>query len=330
MTEPLLAARDVRVTFQSHNGSLTAVRGVDLDVHAGETLALVGESGSGKSAFAKTALRLHQPPFTTRRTQIEGSMLLNGRDGPTELVGLNAAAMRRVRARSVGMIFQEALSALNPVMRVGHQVAEAVRLARPDVSPYDALAEAVDLLAEVGLPDPQVRARAYPHQLSGGQCQRIMIAIAAVRRPELLIADEPTTALDVTVQARILQLLRRIQSEAGMALLFITHDLGIVERIADRVAVMYAGQIVEVGPKRRIFDDPQHPYTRGLLASQPGRRRRGEGLSGQSPHPQHLPDGCSFRPRCRLATGACCTRPELRPVGRSLARCWRTVEATAA
>ena len=274
MAEPILAARDVHVRFDTAAGQVHAVRGVDLDIHASETVALVGESGSGKSAFAKSFLRLHQPPFTTPRTHIEGKIVLSRPDGPIDLIALSDAEMRAARARDIGIIFQDALSALNPTRRAGEQIAEALGEASPDIRPTEAKAMAVDILDRVGIPDARTRSRAYPHQLSGGQRQRVMIAIAAVRSPQLLIADEPTTALDVTVQARLLRLLKDIQIESRMAMLFITHDLTIVAEIADRVAVMHQGQIVEIAPTREIFGAPQHDYTKHLLASLPGRRSR--------------------------------------------------------
>ena len=274
MAEPVLAARGVHVRFDTAAGPIHAVRGVDLDIHAAETVALVGESGSGKSAFAKSFLRLHQPPFTTPRTHIEGKIVLSRPDGPVDLVALSDAEMRAVRARDIGIVFQDALSALNPTQRAGEQIAEALREARPDIRRKEAKAMAVDILDRVGIPDAGTRSRAYPHQLSGGQRQRVMIAIAAIRAPQLLVADEPTTALDVTAQARLLRLLKDFQIESRMAMLFITHDLNIVAEIADRVAVMHQGQIVEIAPTREIFGAPQHDYTKLLLASLPGRRPR--------------------------------------------------------
>ena len=324
MTEPVLSARDVHVVFDGHGGPVPAVRGVGIDIHPGETLALVGESGSGKSAFAKAILRLHQPPFTKPRTRISGSIRLRQDDGSADLVGASPLAMQHVRARSVGMIFQEALSSLNPVIRIGDQVTEALRQADPALGRNEAMRKAVDILSRTGLPDPAVRARSYPHQLSGGQRQRVMIAIAAVRKPALLIADEPTTALDVTVQARILQLLKGIQVDNGMAMLFITHDLAVVQRIADRVAVMYAGQIVEIAPTKQLFEDPRHPYTKGLLASRPGHHCAEDRLTGQSPNPQDLPGGCAFEPRCPLASSDCARPPALIPLDAGCAaRCVR-------
>ena len=319
MTEPLLCVRGLTVRFDGHDGPLDAVRGVDLDIAPGEVLALVGESGSGKSAFARALLHMTHPPFTRHATRVGGSARLRGAEGETELVGAGEAALRRVRARGIAMIFQDALSALNPVTRVGRQVEEALASAFPGLPATERARRAVALLGDVGIADAAARARAYPHQLSGGQRQRVMIAIAMARDPALLIADEPTTALDVTVQARVLRLLMDLQARHGMAMLFITHDLSLVAKIADRVAVMYAGQVVETGATGAVFDAPRHPYTRGLLASRPGHRRRGEGLAGSAPDPRALPPGCAFAPRCRQAGPDCAAPPPLA----DLVRCVR-------
>ncbi len=311
MPEALLSLRDVTVRFASLQGAVSAVRGVDLDIAPGEVLGLVGESGSGKSALARGLLGLNHPPFSGHRAEIGGSAVLRGQGGPVELIGASAARQNRVRARDVAMIFQDALSALNPVIRVGRQIAEALRAAAPELGQEDAMTRATDLLTRVGIEDAPARARAYPHQLSGGQRQRVMIAIAIARRPRLLIADEPTTALDVTVQATVLKLLKALQTDLGMAMLFITHDLSVVSKIADRVAVMYAGRIVEIGPTARVFDAPRHPYTQGLLQSRPGYRRRGQGLVGTSPDPRQVPDGCAFAPRCPKQAEICRALPPL-------------------
>ena len=275
MAKPLLTARGVHVRFDTGEGQVHAVRGIDLDLHRGETVAIVGESGAGKSAFAKAILHLHQLPFTPNRTHIEGDITLHA---PFEAALSEATpdVVREVRARAVGMVFQDALSALNPVQRIGRQIAEAVVQAEPLAS-ADAVAKTVrDIVGAIGLPNPDQTIHAYPHQLSGGQCQRVVIAIAAVRHPVALIADEPTTALDVTVQAQILKLLKSLQDVRGMAMLFITHDLGVVADIATRVVVMRGGEVVEMGDTERVFTRPQHPYTRTLLASRPGSRRGGE------------------------------------------------------
>ncbi len=312
MTDPLLSLRDMSVRFPSAHGAVTAVRGVDLDIAPGEVLGLVGESGSGKSALARALLGLNHPPFSGHRAQVGGSAILQREGAAAELIGAAPALRRQVRARDVAMIFQDALSALNPMIRVGRQVAEALRAAQPDLTRAEALAQAAALLDNVGIDAAAARARHYPHQLSGGQRQRVMIAIAVARRPRLLIADEPTTALDVTVQAKVLRLLKALQAELGMAMLFITHDLSVVAKIADRVAVMYAGRIVEVASVARLFDHPRHPYTRGLLQSRPGHRTRGQGLAGTSPDPRALPAGCAFAPRCPNSAEICRILPPLR------------------
>ncbi|MEO0975809.1 MAG: ABC transporter ATP-binding protein [Pseudomonadota bacterium] len=270
MTEPILSARNVHVYFQLPGGGrLHAVRGIDLDLFRGETVAIVGESGAGKSAFAKAILHLHQLPFTPNRTKIEGSVSLNA-PFSADLVRASDDVIRDARARAVGMIFQDALSALNPVHRIGDQIEEALRQVKPGIDREAAANQVYNIVRAIGLPDPERAIRAFPHQLSGGQCQRVMIAIAAVRFPVALIADEPTTALDVTVQAQILKLLKSIQDIRGMGMLFISHDLGVVAEIADRVAVMYAGEIVEIGTSAKVFSAPEHAYTRALLASRPG------------------------------------------------------------
>lgn len=274
MANPVLSARGVHVRFDTPAGEVHAVRGVDLDLFPGETLALVGESGAGKSAFAKAILHLHQVPFTPNRTHIDGTIALHA---PFEAILSHADPdiIRKARAQAVGMIFQDALSALNPVHRIGPQIAEAVRQAEPEASADAVAATVLEVVGAIGLPSPQETVHAYPHQLSGGQCQRVVIAIAAVRHPAALIADEPTTALDVTVQAQILKLLKSLQELRGMAMLFITHDLGVVADIADRVVVMRGGEVVELGDTRNVFARPQHPYTRTLLASRPGARASG-------------------------------------------------------
>ncbi|MEM0936583.1 MAG: ABC transporter ATP-binding protein [Pseudomonadota bacterium] len=272
MAEPVLTARGVHVRFDTAEGDVHAVRGVDLDLYPGETVAIVGESGAGKSAFAKAILHLHQLPFTPNRTHIDGRIALHA-PFETTLSEAHPEVIRRARAEAVGMIFQDALSALNPVQRIGPQIAEALRQSDPSASDQKVATSVTDIVRAIGLPDPDTAIRAYPHQLSGGQCQRVVIAIAAIRHPVALIADEPTTALDVTVQAQILKLLKSLQDVRGMAMLFITHDLGVVAEIADRVVVMRDGEVVETGATQSVFSRPEHPYTRTLLASRPGARR---------------------------------------------------------
>jgi oligopeptide/dipeptide ABC transporter ATP-binding protein len=290
---------------------LEAVRGVDLDIAPGEVLALVGESGSGKSALARGLLRLNQAPFSRHAAEVRGEARLQAAAGPVDLVAAPERRLRDVRARDVAMIFQDALSALNPVMRIGRQIGEALARRFPAMERPVRRDRVMALLGEVGLDDAARLVRAYPHQLSGGQRQRVMIAIAMARQPALMIADEPTTALDVTVQARVLAQLRTLQRRHAMAMLFITHDLSLVPRLADRVAVMYAGRLVEIGRADAVFAAPRHPYTRGLLDSRPGHRRRGAGLTGAAPDPRGLPPGCAFAPRCRQAGPDCDMTPAL-------------------
>jgi peptide/nickel transport system ATP-binding protein len=255
----LLQVENLSVTFASQAGEVAAVRDVSFSILEAGTLGLVGESGSGKSATALSILRLLPP-----QARIAGEIQLGG----TSLLTLAEQDMRRIRGARIGMIFQEPMTALNPVMRIGDQVAEAA-LAHHGISKREAWRRAVEALREVAIPDPEARARDYPHQLSGGQRQRVMIAMALINNPQLLIADEPTTALDVTIQAQILDLLRELRTRHQMAMLFISHDLGVVSRVADHVAVMYAGEIVEMGPVARVFAAASHPYTRGLIGAIP-------------------------------------------------------------
>jgi peptide/nickel transport system ATP-binding protein len=256
---PLLEIEALNVTFATQTGDVAAVRDLSFSIPESGTLGLVGESGSGKSATALAILRLLPPP-----ARIAGTIRFAGED----LLGLSEEAMRRVRGSGISMIFQEPMTALNPVMRVGDQVAEAA-LAHHRISKGEAWRRAVDALREVAIPEPERRSRDYPHQLSGGQRQRVMIAMALVNQPRLLIADEPTTALDVTIQAQILELLSELRLKHKLAVLFISHDLGVVSRVADQVAVMYGGEIVEMGPVHAIFSAATHPYTRGLISAIP-------------------------------------------------------------
>jgi peptide/nickel transport system ATP-binding protein len=299
----VLSVRDLRITYRTSSGDVPAVRGVDLDIPKGQVLGLAGESGCGKSTIAAGILRL-----LPRRTLVEGQVLLNGED----VLAMPPRKLRAVRWAGASIIFQGAMHALNPVKRVGDQIAEAVEthgLARD----REARVRAGDLLEEVGLP-PR-RSKDFPHELSGGQRQRVMIAMALACGPDLVIADEPTTALDVMVQAQVLALLKRLQREFGLAMLFITHDLSVLVEVSDRLAVMYAGKIVEEGPAQAVFHDPQHPYTRALAAAFPAIgderfRRHPSGLGGDPPDPQRIPSGCPFHPRCPLAFDAC---PEVVP-----------------
>ena len=321
MAETLLSIRNLRLDFSTARGDVSVLRGIDLDLAAGEVTALVGESGSGKSALGKSILDLHAPPFVASAASMQGSIRLQGE----ELLGAPAERLKHLRAREVALVSQEALSGLNPVMRVGPQIAEAARAANPELSPIAAERLAREMIAAVGLPEPDARYRAYPHQLSGGQRQRVIIAIAAIRQPKLMIADEPTTALDVTVQARILDLLRALQAKHGMAMLFITHDLGVVAQIAQHVAVMYAGRIVERGPLAAVFTRPRHPYTAGLIAALPEAPTRTGRLDGHPPDPATLSDGCAFAPRCPRATGVCSVAPPNRILDDSTLLCWNPI-----
>ncbi|MEM1249327.1 MAG: ABC transporter ATP-binding protein [Acidobacteriota bacterium] len=276
-----------------------ALDGIDLSVASGETLALVGESGSGKSMTALSLLQLVPEPG-----RIEGGRI---RFDGQELLALDKQGIRGVRGNRIAMIFQEPMSSLNPVLTIGEQVAEPIQLHR-DVERNEALERAGELLRRVAIPDAEQRLNAYPHELSGGMRQRVMIAMALACEPELILADEPTTALDVTVQAQILSLLKRLTEETNAALLLITHDLGVVARYADRVAVMYGGRVVETAPASALYRAPQHPYTRGLLASVPrldGEDRRLVPIEGQPPDLADLPEGCAFAPRCPLAFDRC-------------------------
>jgi len=289
---PLLEIRGLKVEYPSARGPVRAVDGLDLSIERGATYVLVGESGSGKTAAAYSILRVVEPGRITA-----GHIVFDGRD----LLTLPEKEMRRVRGGEIGLAFQEPGSALHPVLRIGTQVGEALRIHR-GLSRKQAWAEAVKLLADVALPDPERQARAYPHELSGGMKQRVMLAIALSCRPKLLVADEPTSALDVTIQAQILALLRRLKAEHDLTVLLITHDLGVVAEIGDRVGVMYAGSIVEEAGARAIFDDPKHPYTRALLAAipddDPATGRRLLALPGNVPDPVEPPSGCRFHPRC--------------------------------
>jgi peptide/nickel transport system ATP-binding protein len=295
---PVLAVRDLHVTYHGHEGDVPAVRGVSFELGVGDTLGVAGESGCGKSTMAAAILRL-----LPADAKVEGEVLLAGEDMYT----MKPGRLRAVRWTEAAIVFQGAMHALNPVWRVKHQIGEAIELHDP-VGRRSTNARVGELLEQVGLPGR--RADAYPHQLSGGQRQRVMIAMALACRPQLLIADEPTTALDVMVQAQVLRLLEELQRELGLTMLFITHDLSVLSAVCRRLAVMYAGRIAEVGPATSVFDDPRHPYTRGLAGAFPtvGDQRfryAPLGLAGDPPDPRHLPAGCPFAPRCDAATSEC-------------------------
>jgi len=297
---PILSVQGLKVYFRGDDFVSRAVDGVSYEVHRGETVCLVGESGCGKTVSALAVMGLvPMPPGEIAG----GSVRLNGR----ELVGLPDEEMQGLRGKHVAMIFQEPMTSLNPVFTVGDQIGEAVTV-HEKISPSDLRARVVALLRDVGIPSPESRFGDYPHQLSGGQRQRVMIAMALACNPEVVVADEPTTALDVTVQAQILRLIRSLQERRGMAALYITHDLGVVASIADRVYIMYAGIIVEQADAGTLFRAPMHPYTRGLLASLPSRSKRGERLAsipGFVPDPAYKPAGCPFHPRCGHAVESC-------------------------
>jgi len=309
---PLLSVRDLSVSFRTPRGTVRAVESLSFDLNAGETLAIVGESGSGKSVTALSLLRLiPDPPGRIDR----GEILFEGRD----LLKLDDAGIRAIRGDRIAMIFQEPMSSLNPVLTVGTQVGEPIRLHR-GASWAVALEQVKALLEKVSIPDAASRLHAYPHQFSGGMRQRVMIAMALACAPQLIIADEPTTALDVTVQAQILAILKQITREVNSALILITHDLGVVARYADRVAVMYGGRIVEMAPARELYARPRHPYTRGLMDSIPrlddASDKRLVPIDGQPPDLARLPPGCAFAPRCRHAVERCrAERPVLAQAG---------------
>jgi peptide/nickel transport system ATP-binding protein len=315
---PLLQVRDLAVTFPGPGGlRLHAVRGIDFNLNDGEALGVVGESGSGKSVSMLGLLGL-----LPESAVVTGSVLFRGQ----ELLDMPRHALQAIRGARIGMIFQDPLTALNPVLPVGAQIVEAIRIHR-DLSRKAALARAVELLDLVSIPQPRERVQQYPHEFSGGMRQRVMIAMAVANQPELLIADEPTTALDVTVQAQILELLEDLRSRLGIGLILITHDLGVVAGTADAVAVMYAGRIVEQGNVDAVFDDPRHPYTRGLLAALPTLDAGDAplvGIEGRPPSLRDRPPGCAFHPRCPLAEARCRVElPLLRFVGSTWCACHR-------
>ncbi|MEO1698572.1 MAG: ABC transporter ATP-binding protein [Planctomycetota bacterium] len=298
--EPLLAIEGLKTYFHTDEGVARAVDGVSYSIAPGETLGVVGESGSGKSVTALSVLQLLEMP----PGRFEGGSI---RFKGEELIGASEARMQEIRGDDIAMIFQEPMTALNPVFTVGNQIAEAVRLHR-GLDRDAARAHAIEMLERVGIPAPEKRVDEYPHQLSGGMRQRVMIAIAMSCDPELLIADEPTTALDVTIQAQILELIAELQRKAGMSVLLITHDLGVVAEVAHKVAVMYAGRVVEYAPAAELFRLPRHPYTIGLLQSLPDLATAGERLTaipGIVPSATRFPSGCRFRTRCPLATERC-------------------------
>ena len=317
--QPLLDIRDLKTYFFTDKGVLKAVDGISFCLNKGQTLALVGESGCGKSVTALSLLRLVPEPGRISA----GEIIFSGDD----ILQLSENEMRRIRGNQISMVFQEPMTALNPVLRVGEQIAEVLRLHK-GLSRPAALTESASLLEKVGVPEPEQRLHDYPHQLSGGLRQRVVIAMALACDPQLLIADEPTTALDVTIQAQIMELLRKLQAEHEMATLLITHDLGIVAESADQVAIMYAGLIVEYAEVNTLFAHTSHPYTNGLLASVPrlgGDKKRLTPVQGQVPPALERPSGCPFRNRCPEAIDQCAAAcPELKEISSGhLVRCWR-------
>ena len=326
MTETLLELHDLKTHFFTDDGVVRAVDGVSYDLRAGETLAVVGESGSGKSVTSLSILRLvPTPPGRI----VGGEILFRGRD----LLKLSEAQMRSIRGKEISMIFQEPMTSLNPVYTCGEQILEVLML-HEKLDRRAARTRAIEMLELVGIPSPEQRVDEYPHQMSGGMRQRVMIAMALACHPAVLIADEPTTALDVTIQAQILELLKRLQREMGMSVLLITHDLGVVAESADRVAVMYAGQVAEYCDVLAAFRRTLHPYTAGLLASLPrlgGQSERLRVIPGNVPNPARFPSGCRFHPRCPIAQDRCREQaPEMSTFdGDHLVRCWRAGEIAA-
>jgi oligopeptide/dipeptide ABC transporter ATP-binding protein len=309
MSQIELDVRDLKVSFSTPQGNFSAVNGINFQLHRGETLALVGESGCGKTVSALSILRLlPEPPAKIT----SGEIIFAGRD----LLSLNAKQMREIRGKEIGMIFQDPMTSLNPVLTVGEQLIE-ILLRHKSLNKKESLKTSAQLLGKVELPSPEEKLKQYPHQLSGGMRQRVMIAMALACDPKILIADEPTTALDVLIQAQILELLENLKSETGMSILLITHDLGVVTEIAERVMVMYAGEGVETGTTRELLDTPHHPYTKGLISSRPhlgSAKEHGQRLteiSGSVPSPHKRPTGCAFHPRCDWAIEQCKTQRPL-------------------
>jgi oligopeptide/dipeptide ABC transporter ATP-binding protein len=323
---PLLEVSDLRVSFATEDGVVRAVDGVSFTVGPGEVVAIVGESGSGKSVTAMTLMGLTRGP----NAQFEGSATFDGKD----LVTLRENELRKVRGAGIAMVFQDPMSSLDPVYRIGTQIVEQIRAHEPEISKAQAMDRAVELMERVGIPRARDRLRSYPHEFSGGMRQRVMIAMALSCSPQLLIADEPTTALDVTIQAQILDELRQLRSDTGAGIILVTHDLGVVADIADRIVVMYAGRVIEQGTLDEIFYDPLHPYTWGLLGSitrlDRDRSQRLPAIPGQPPSLMRPPQGCHFRPRCPFAFEKCTEVPELASrlpqAPAHLDRCWLDIE----
>ena len=323
--QPVVAVRDLDVTLRAEGGPVPLLRGVSLDVMPSEILGVVGESGAGKSMLGNAIIGLLDPPLAVTG----GAVLFRGR----RIEGLRGDAMRRLRGRDIATIFQDPLTSLNPVFTVGRQLVETIG-EHLGLSGAAAQAEAASLLAQVGIPAPEARLSSYPHEFSGGMRQRVVIALALAGRPEILIADEPTTALDVSIQGQIIELLRHVCTSRGTAMLLITHDMGVIAALATRVAVLYAGRVVEVGPVAEVLRRPRHPYTRGLMDSIPelGRRLvRLRQIPGAMPRPDALPPGCAYAPRCPRAAAACAAEvPELHGQAPHQAACFLPLDTGAA
>jgi peptide/nickel transport system ATP-binding protein len=311
VSEPILRVNRLHTQFSTDKGVIPAVNGIDFSLYKGEIVGLVGESGCGKSVTSLSVLKLiPQPPGKISADKMEFKS--------EDLIHATERRMRQLRGNDISMIFQDPMSSLNPTFTIGHQISEVIRIHKK-ASRKEALRQSVEMLSKVGIPRAERTVKDYPHQLSGGMRQRVMIAMAMACQPELLIADEPTTALDVTIQAQILNLMKQLNQEQGTAILLITHDLGVVAEVCERVLVMYAGKVVEEGDVRSILKDPQHPYTQGLIASVPKRKERSQRLysiPGTVPKPGSLKRGCAFAPRCTFAFDSCWKEaPELYPLG---------------
>jgi peptide/nickel transport system ATP-binding protein len=317
MPEPVLAVSDLKVGFPTRRGTLVAVDGVSFDIAAGEVLGVVGESGAGKSLTGAAVIGLLEPPGRI----LSGEIRLGGR----RIDDLGPDAMRAIRGRRIGMVFQDPLTSLNPLYRIGDQIVETIR-AHKAISEHDAREQAIALLQEAGIQGARERIDSYPHEFSGGMRQRVVLALALCAEPDLLLADEPTTALDVSIQAQIIALLKRLCRERGTAVMLITHDMGVIAETADRVAVMYAGRIAEIGPVRDVVQKPRHPYTQGLMGAIPTTGRRIPRLvqiPGSMPRLTAIPAGCAFHPRCSEVFDRCSReRPVRLPAGASEAACW--------
>jgi peptide/nickel transport system ATP-binding protein len=326
VSEPVLCVRDLVIGFPTRRGMLTAVDGISFDIAAGEVLGVVGESGAGKSLTGAAVIGLLEPPGRI----LGGSVQLKGQ----RIDNLGPEALRRLRGRRIGMVFQDPLTSLNPLYRIGDQIVETIRT-HANVSMAAASERAIDLLQEVGIQGARSRINAYPHEFSGGMRQRVVLALALCADPDLLIADEPTTALDVSIQAQIIALIKRLCRQRGTSVMLITHDMGVIAETADRVAVMYAGRIAEIGPVRDVVRQPHHPYTRGLMGAIPSAEAtpsaRLTQIPGSMPRLTAIPQGCAFNPRCPHAFERCkLERPEPMPVARSHAACWLVAELAGA